>query len=180
MMWHLGGSRRVRNTPTGCGNNLRSCFWGFTKYYVSWCVQRILIFSAGATSCRCTPKCYFQTDRMDQGIILGFRWVEGELIVVEKSYQSNVQGPAGWEGFHFSSWCIIGSFPFGWITIAYWSWNTLFWAPGNPGLLKAGGTAWLGLGEPSARSFNTRPLRNRVRTLIGKNSKGTRSRKAGM
>ena len=63
ILWYLGGSVMVRNTPTGCGNNLYHCL-GISIWGNVMSVQPRLVFSVETISCMFRPKCDYQTDSM--------------------------------------------------------------------------------------------------------------------
>ena len=126
MIWGLGSSRRVQNTPMGCGNNLLTlCFrFGNVGTTTNLLLQITHWFPAEAMSCMFGPKCYCQTDGMDHGIILCFQ--RGESRVASETLPNACPGLM----FHISSWCVIDWFPFKWVAIVYVSWNTIFRSSG--------------------------------------------------
>ena len=117
---------------------------------IHWLFQPILSFGVEASSCMFRPKCWYQTDRMDHGMVLGFHGKQRML--VEKRYQKHRVGLPRFKLMY--NW-----------SISLWMKDT-----GNPELSWARGTTCLRLEEPSGVLCNTHPFRNWAITLLGKPS----------
>ena len=119
-MCHSGGTRRVQNTPMEHLLKM-SCFW--KCIYVS--VNTFISGRGNFLYCMCRPKCWYQSDHMDNALPPFFLWGKGR----------DTNKCSGWI-FHFPSWCMIN-----WLSILmnysvpWWFFmNTVSWAPANPGL----------------------------------------------